>query len=169
MLCSLVQAQRVLEVGVFMGFTTLQLAQAVGTKGTVVAIDHSLEFEEERNAAWKEQGVLDRIQMIHGKADRVLQQLAQAHTEPFDVCYIDADKRGNDTYFEHCLGMTRNNGLICVDNTLWHHEVLAPNEEKSPKARMIHEFNVARRDDPRVDTIMVPINDGLLLCRKLPV
>ena len=93
--------------------------------------------------------------------------LARGRDGEFDLAFIDADKEHYDRYFEGCLALLRPGGLLLIDNVLWGGAVIDP-EDRSEDTRAIRALNAKLGDDPRVETCMLPVGDGLTLARKLP-
>ena len=113
---------------------------------------------------WQEAGLAQRIDLRLAPALETLAQLDQAGQ--FDLIFIDADKANYPSYLEHALRLLRIGGLAVFDNTLWSGRVLEVNPE-SEDTRAIQTLNRALKDDPRVDLSLLPVGDGLTLCRKL--
>ena len=161
-------AKRVIEVGVFRGTTTLQLAKGVGAGGEVVGLDISGAWlDAGGRAAWQAAGVADRIKFIEGPAVASLRSLLSAGgAGTFDAAFIDADKNNYREYYELCLQLIKTGGIIAVDNTLWQGKLQppAPGDEES---LVIHALNEHIRADPRVSAVMLGIADGLYLARKI--
>ena len=164
-LCGLTGARKVLEVGVFRGYTTLALAEALPAGGKVVGLDVSDEYTKDGIAAWAAAGVAEKIDLRIGPALETMATLLDAgEAETFDLVFIDADKSNYDGYYELALKLLRRNGVIAVDNTLWHGEVLAP---ATDDARALAALNAKMKADARVQAMLLPIADGCTLCRKL--
>jgi predicted O-methyltransferase YrrM len=161
-------AKRAIEVGVFRGLTTLQLARGVGAGGEVHAldVDGSL-LDAGGRAAWERAGVSGRIAFKEGPAAEALQALLDAgEAGKFDLVFIDADKANYEKYYELSLALLRAGGVIAVDNVLWsgRAERPAPGDEDS---LAINALNAKIAQDPRVAAVMLGMADGLYLCRKL--
>jgi len=115
---------------------------------------------------WRAAGVAERIELRLGPAAATLAALRAGGEEGrFDFAFIDADKESYDLYYEHCLKLVRPGGLIAVDNALWHGWVADPGHRDADTAA-IRALNRKVRDDKRVDMVLVPIGDGLLLARR---
>ena len=165
-LVRLIGARRTLEVGVFTGYSSLVVAQALPAEGQIIACD----VDEARTAVaqryWREAGVAAKIDLRLGPARDTLQSLLDDNQQnAFDFALIDADKVNYATYIELCHRLIRPGGLIAVDNTLWHGQILNPaNQDENTVA--IRNLNQKLYTDARFDLSLVPIGDGITLLRK---
>jgi len=142
------------------------VALALPPDGKLICCDVNEEWTGTAQRYWREAGVADRIELRLAPAAETLAALAAAGEEgSFDFTFIDADKENYDCYYEHCLKLVRPGGLIAVDNALWHGWVADPAYEDGETAA-IRALNRKVRDDQRVDMVLVPIGDGLLLARR---
>ena len=159
--------KRCLEIGVFTGYSSLCVAQALPEDGTLVACDVSEEWTAIARRYWEQAGVADKIDLrIAPAADTLDRLLAEGQAGSFDFAFIDADKGGYIDYYERCLELLRPGGLITVDNTLWSGRVADP-AQRDEDTRAIRAFNLHVSTDARIELSLVPIADGLTLCRKL--
>ena len=166
LLLRLMNAERVIEVGTFTGYSALCMARAVGARGRVVCLDRSEEWTAVARDHWARAGVDGRIELRLGDARESLEQLrAEGGTARFDFAFLDADKRNYAAYYERLLELVRPGGVIAVDNTLWSGRVADP-AERDPETAAIRAFNAALAADDRVLVSLVPIGDGLTLARK---
>jgi O-methyltransferase len=166
LLCRLLGARKVVEVGVFTGFGTLALARAVPADGRVVALDITDKWLSAGRAAWAEAGVAERVDLRVGDARASLASLLAADGPgSFDLAFIDADKTSVGDYYEACLALVRPGGVVAVDNTLWGGAVVDPLVDDA-STRAIRALNARIHADERVDPVMLPIADGLTLARK---
>jgi predicted O-methyltransferase YrrM len=166
LLCKLLGAARVIEVGVFTGYGTLALATALPPHGRVVAFDISEQYPALGRPYWEHAGVAAKIELRIGPAQEELRQLLQeTKPEHFDLAYIDADKVSYEVYYEVCLQLVRRGGLIALDNVLWGGRVVdaAAND---PDTRALKALNAKIARDERVEMVMVPIGDGVTLAMK---
>lgn len=158
--------KRCIEVGVFTGYSSLCVAQALPDDGYVLACDVREEWTAVAQRYWQAAGVANKIDLRLAPAQDTLDAaLADGQAGSFDFAFIDADKRGYVDYYEACLQLLRPGGLIAVDNTLWSGRV-ADSADQDNGTRAIRAFNLHVAQDERVDLSMVPIADGLTLCRK---
>ena len=166
LLIRMTNAQQVVEVGTYTGYSALCLAQAVGARGRVVCCDISEEWTAIGQEFWQQAGVAERIDLRLAPALETLEQMRQdGEAGRFDFAFIDADKGNYQAYYEHLLDLVRPGGVIAVDNTLWSGRV-ADLSEQDPDTVAIREFNRMLANDSRVMVSLVPIGDGLTLARK---
>jgi len=166
LLIELIGARRYLEVGTFTGYSALVAALAMPPDGRVVCLDRSEEWTAVARKFWQKAGVADRIELRLGAAKDTLDaMLAAGEKDRFDIAFIDADKANYDAYYERCLKLVRPGGLVALDNMLWGGDVADPkkNDEDTVALRAL---NRKVRDDDRVACSLVPIGDGLMLCRR---
>jgi caffeoyl-CoA O-methyltransferase len=155
-----VRAKRVLEVGTFTGYSSICMASALPSSGTVVTLDVHAETTEIARRYATEAGVADRIDYRLGPASETL---AQLHG-PFELVFIDADKPGYIDYYEAALPMLADGGLIVADNVLWSGRVASEPQDDSTRA--IQRFNDHVRNDERVESVMLTVRDGMTLIRR---
>lgn len=158
-------ARRYLEVGVFTGYSALAMAQILPKDGRITAIDVSEEWTAMGRKYWKEAGVEEKIDLVLDDAKQVLERLKKKNAAPYDIVFIDADKENLDRYFELCLALVRQGGLVIVDNVLWSGSVASP-EDTRDSTQALRAFNRRVVKDRRVITSMIPVGDGLSLSVK---
>jgi len=164
LLTSAISANSAIEVGTFTGYSSICIARGLMASGRLLCVDASQEWTAIAKRYWAMAGVEDRIELRLGSAIPILQQLEPGLT--FDFAFIDAEKTEYDAYYELVLPRVRRNGLILFDNMLWGGRLgSGPIEEESGKA--IDLLNHKLAADDRVETVLLPIADGLHLCRKL--
>ena len=159
-------ARRLLEIGTFTGYSALCMAAALPDDGSMICCDIPGDYNATARRYWREAGLAERIDLRLAPALETLAELErQGQGGQFDLVFIDADKANYPTYLEHALRLLRVGGLAVFDNTLWSGRVL---EERplSADTRAIQALNRALKDDSRLDLSMLPLGDGLTLCRK---
>lgn len=164
MLIKIGNYSQILEVGTFMGYSTLAMALALNDNGKIITVDHDLKTTKHAAKFWKQANVLDKITLINEDGSKSLQQFKEEKFI-FDFVFIDADKSGYKNYLELCLNLISDNGLIVFDNVLWKGKVTDPSINDT-KTNTIREFNDFIKNDNRVDTTMISIGDGMTLCQK---
>lgn len=167
MLVRLIGARHTLEIGTFTGYSALAIALALPHDGRLVACDIDPDMMKRARRHWQNAGVADKIDSKVGPALDSLQALIHdADGKPlFDFAFIDADKTNYDSYYEYCLKLVRTGGLIAIDNVLWSGSVIDP-DDTSDDTVALRLLNNKIAEDDRVDIALVPIGDGLTLCRK---
>lgn len=162
----LLGARRVLEIGVFTGYSSLCMARALPEDGWLLALDNQPKFTAVAERYWQEAGVRDRIDLRHCDAFVELTALSLSAEPPeFDVIFVDADKRRYPEYYELCLSLLAPAGLLILDNVLWYGNVaeLCHQEETTCAIRKLNEHIHA---DERVEHCLLPFSDGMTLVRK---
>jgi caffeoyl-CoA O-methyltransferase len=166
LLARLLGARRVLEVGVFTGYSSLAVALALPADGRIVACDVSEEWTAVARRYWAEAGVAGRIDLRLAPAVDTLDALiAGGGAGTFDLAFIDADKTAYLDYYERALELLRPGGLLMTDNTLWSGRVADPEVGDADTVALRH-YNEHQHRDARIDLSLVPIGDGLTLARK---
>ncbi|MGW5342053.1 O-methyltransferase [Streptomyces sp. NPDC004050] len=155
-------ARRVVEVGTFTGYSTLALAEGLAPGGRVVTCDVSEEWTAIAREAWRAAGVADRIDLRLGPAVDTLAALP--YEAEIDLAFLDADKGGYRTYWDELVPRLRPGGLLLADNVLYGGDAARP--DATGNALSIREFNARVRADARVDSVLLPLADGLTLARK---
>ena len=168
LLVHVTRATRVLELGLFTGYSALAMAEALPDGGTVVACEVDAHVAAFARRCFAESPAGARIVVEVAPARETLARLAR-EGEPFDLVFIDADKAGYAGYLDRVLdaGLLTPHGLICVDNTLLQGEPYLPGRP-TDSGRAIAAFNEGVTNDPRVEQVLVPLRDGLTLIRLAP-
>ena len=166
LLVELSGAKRALEIGVFTGYSALVVADAMGADGRLTALDINAAYTEIARRFWAEAGVAERIELRLGDARESLAALrAEGLDGAYDFAFIDADKSGYDTYYEQCLALVRPGGLILIDNSFYMGQIAEPDRWQESGA-VVDALNKKIKGDERVSMVMLPIGDGLTICRK---
>lgn len=166
-LVHLTKAQRVLEIGMFTGYSALAMAEALPVDGEVVACEVDAYVAEFAQKCFNESTAGHKISVKVAPALETMKQLAAAG-EVFDLVFIDADKGGYTDYLDLLLttGLLAPNGLICADNTLMQGQPYL-SDTATANGIAIGQFNQAVVDDPRVEQVLVPLRDGITLIRRV--
>jgi len=158
--------KRALEIGTFTGYSALSVALALPPDGQLVACDISTEFTDIGRPFWQQAGVTGKIDLRIGPAVATLDaMIAAGEAGRFDFAFIDADKSNYDAYYERCLVLVRQGGVIGVDNVLWSGAVIDP-AKNSEDTLALRALNQKLHADERVDISMLAIGDGLTLLRR---
>ena len=153
----------VLEIGTFTGLSALSISLALPEDGKLIALDKNEETNKIALSFFKKANQTHKIQTIVKPA---LETLDELNDKKFDMVFIDADKMNYKAYYEKSLGLTNRGGLIVIDNVLWHGEVA--DEKNDDKFTInIREFNKFVSEDKRVEQIIIPLGDGMTVCRVL--
>jgi predicted O-methyltransferase YrrM len=153
----------VLEIGTFTGLSALSISLALPEDGKLIALDKNEETNKIALSFFKKANQTHKIQTIVKPA---LETLDELNNKKFDMVFIDADKMNYKAYYEKSLGLINRGGLIVIDNVLWHGEVA--DEKNDDKFTInIREFNKFVSEDKRVEQIIIPLGDGMTVCRVL--
>jgi len=165
LLVKLIDARRTLEIGTFTGYSALAVALAMPSDGRIVACDVSVAFTDIARRHWRAAGVDDKIDLRLAPALETLDRLlGDGAAGTFDMAFIDADKENYAAYYERCMRLVRRGGLILLDNMLWYGAVADPaNQNESTQA--IRAVTKLIHADKRVDEVLVPIGDGVMMAR----
>ena len=158
------QAKNCLEIGRFTGLSSLCIAKGLSENGKIVAVDNSDEFLSMAQKYWKMAGVEKKIESIIGAGADVMQSMVDRQ-HSFDFIFIDADKNNYPNYYELSLQLLRPNGIIIIDNMLWHGDVADENKTDS-QTNTIRDLNKKIQQDERVNFSLLPLSDGVSFIRK---
>ncbi len=168
LLAELIGCRRYLEIGVFTGYSSLSVALAMGPGGHVTALDSNAEYTNTAQRYWRAAGLAENIKLVLGDAGASLADLlAEGRASSYDLAFIDADKSGYDRYYEACLALLRPGGILLLDN-MFHLGRVARRDKWGEDTPAIDALNRKIKSDARVSIAMIPIGDGLSLCRKRP-
>ena len=157
--------KKILEIGTFTGLSTLSMALALSEKGSIFALDKNQETSNIASNFFKKAAQDHKIKMIIAPALESLKNLTY-EKHKFDFVFIDADKENYKNYFNNSIELVDKDGLIVIDNVLWHGEVVDVNNQDK-LTTSIREFNTYVNEDKRVENLIIPVGDGLSVCRKL--
>ncbi len=157
----LLQPQLIVEIGTYTGYSALCLAEGLSLQGKLITIDVNEELESFTNSFFKESPFASQIDYRIADAQFEIPKI----TDPIDLVFIDADKKNNQLYFDLLIDKVRPGGIIMIDNVLWSGKIVDESaNDKSTKA--LKEFNAKCAIDPRVEQLMLPLRDGILILRK---
>jgi caffeoyl-CoA O-methyltransferase len=152
-------ARRILEIGTFTGFSGLSMASALPDDGELITCDVDPVATKMAREFFDRSPHGKKIRIVLGPALETIAKLEG----PFDLVFLDADKESYPAYYEATLPLLRQGGLLLGDNALWSGEVVAP---KTASGKAIAAFNARVASDPRVDNVLLPVRDGLMVARK---
>lgn len=160
MLVRLTGAKRILEIGLFTGYSSLAMAQAMEAGGKIISCELEEKHAKVARSFFARSPVGDRIEIRMGRAIESLEDI----DGPFDLAFLDADKESYPDYYDVVLPKLRPGGLIVADNVLWSGSVLDPKKE-TDHALVV--FNDKVHNDPRVENVLLTVRDGVMIARKV--
>lgn len=160
MISQILNPKTILEIGTYTGYSALCLAEGLHPDGRLITIDVNEKLEERVRKYFEVSGVNDRIEFLIGNAIDIIPSLKMK----FDLVFIDADKENYSRYYDLVIDNVNLNGLILADNVLWSGKVVGPDPDKDTRA--IIEFNAKVQSDRRVENLLLPVRDGIMLIRK---
>ncbi|MBD3891734.1 O-methyltransferase [Olleya marilimosa] len=163
MISKLIRPKSILELGTFTGYATLCLAEGLHPEGEIHTIDVNEELEDFQRKYFDKSGYGTQIHQHLGSAIDILPTLDKT----FDLVFIDADKPNYVNYFHLIIDKLNPGGIILSDNVLWHGKVIEPVDAKDVSTNVVLEFNTLLKEDPRIETVLLPIRDGLTISRKI--
>ncbi len=163
MICTMVNPSQILDIGTFTGYSSLCLAEGLKEGGLVHTIDINEELHPMVMRFIKEAGMENRIKTYVGNALNIIPTIDAT----FDLVFIDADKTNYSKYYELAIHKVRPGGFIVADNVLWSGKVTEPVHKSDDETRAIMAYNDIVMRDPRVENVLVPIRDGLMIARKI--
>ena len=159
MMSKLASPKCILEVGTYTGYSALCLAEGLQPNGKLITIDINEELENRVRGYFKESEFSEKIDYRIGDARKIIPTL----NEKLDLVFIDADKENYSLYFDLVIDKVSSGGLILADNVLWSGKVVQPKPDKDTKA--IIEFNTKIQNDLRVENLLMPLRDGIMMMR----
>ena len=157
--------KNILEIGTFTGYSALTMGLALPKHGNIICLDINKETSEIAKNFFKKANLDKKIKIILGPAINTLKKLKE-DKRMFDMIFIDGDKENYKNYYDLSLGLVKKNGFILVDNVLWHGDVADPNKNDR-LTNIIREFNSFIKKDDRVEKTILPLGDGVTICRKI--
>ncbi|MCX2745141.1 O-methyltransferase [Mangrovivirga sp. M17] len=163
MLSKMIRPKFILEVGTYTGYSAICFAEGLQENGHIFTIDKNEEIEEMAERYIEKAGLNDRITRIQGVASEVIPTL----NNKWDIVFLDADKKNYDLYYDQVFENVNKGGFILVDNVLWSGKVVGMHGKKiDSDTRAIMDFNERVHNDERVENVLFPIRDGLMVLRK---
>jgi caffeoyl-CoA O-methyltransferase len=163
LLSKIIHPKNILEIGTYTGYSAICLAEGLQKNGTLHTIDINEELVGMQRKYFEKSGFGNQIIQHTGDALKIIPTLE----EVFDLVFIDAEKASYDFYFETVLQKTRPGSVILSDNVLWSGKVVEPLSPKDKVTKILLDYNKKLKEDPRVETVLLPIRDGLTLSRVL--
>jgi predicted O-methyltransferase YrrM len=161
MISKLVNPKNILEIGTYTGYSSLCLAEGLQEKGNLITIDKNEELETLQNKYFEKSGYRNQIQQFVGDATKIIPNI----DKKFDLVFIDADKSNYINYFHLIIQKMNLGGIILSDNVLWSGKVVEPLNPKDNDTKILLEYNKLLSTDNRIETVLLPIRDGLTVSR----
>lgn len=165
MISAMIRPARILELGTYAGYSALCLAEGLQHGGEVITLEVNDELESFISESLASSPFGSRVRPLYGDA---LTLMAGMKESAFDLIFIDADKRRYPEYFAEALRLVRDDGFILADNTLWDGHIADPAYDRDRQTLGLRRFNEAAAASPDVETLMLPLRDGLTLMRRKP-
>ena len=157
------KVKNILEIGSFTGYSALTMAMALPEDGSLISLDKNQDFSKKAKQFYDEAKQIKIKQMIKPALESL--KYLKSSKKVFDLVFIDADKENYINYYEDSIQLVKKNGLIIIDNVLWHGEV-ADDSKQDKYTNIIRNFNQSIKKDNRVEKNIIPIGDGLTICVK---
>ena len=161
MISKIIQPKNILEVGTYTGYSALCFAEGLQHRGKIFTIDKNEELETLQNKFFDKSGYRDQIIQFVGNALEIIPTI----DETFDLVFIDADKANYINYFHLIIDKMNPGGMILSDNVLWSGKVVEKLDRKDTDTKALLAYNKRINEDPRIETVLLPIRDGLTLSR----
>ena len=161
MISKIINPKDILEIGTYTGYSAICIAEGISNEATIETIDKNEELEDIQNRYFKKSGFRDQIKQHVGNALEIIPTL----DKKFDLVFIDADKSNYCNYFNLVIGKMKKGGIILSDNVLWSGKVVEKLDKKDIDTKSLLEYNRLLNSDPRVETVLLPIRDGLSISR----
>ena len=163
MISKLIRPKSILELGTFTGYATLCLAEGLQDEGELHTIDINEELTDFQRKYFDKSNFGNQIIQHTGSALDIIPKLDQT----FDLIFIDADKPNYSNYFHLIIDKLNKGGVILSDNVLWHGKVVEPLDDKDKSTKAVLDYNTLLKNDKRIETVLLPIRDGLTISRKI--
>ncbi len=163
MIAHMIKPENILEIGTYTGYSALCFWEGLAEKGKITTIDINEELEDFVREFIQKAGAENQVNYVIGDA----MQLIPNMNEEFDLVFIDADKENYCHYYDLVFDKVKVGGYILADNVLWSGKVVGEYEKADKDTKILMDYNRKINDDPRVENILLPIRDGLMLARKI--
>jgi caffeoyl-CoA O-methyltransferase len=161
MIAKLIQPKNVLEIGTYTGYSALCIAEGLAEKGTIDTIDKNEELEDLQSKYFQKSGFRNQIKQHVGNALEIIPTI----DKKFDLVFIDADKSNYSNYFHLIIHKMNTGGIILSDNVLWSGKIVEKLDTKDKDTKALLEYNTLLNTDDRIETVLLPIRDGLTISR----
>ncbi len=163
MFSHMIRPKNILEIGTYTGYSAICFAEGMQPDGKLITIDINHELETMANSYFKKSGFENQIEMKIGNAMDIVPSL----TMNFDLVFIDADKHNYSNYFDLVIDKVNKGGFIIADNVLWSGKVTTDEVKTDKDTKALDDYNKKIHEDPRVENVLMPVRDGLMVARKL--
>lgn len=160
-LTKIINPKNILEIGTYTGYATLCFAEGLPKNGKIITIDKNEELETLQNKYFEKSGYRNQITQFVGNAIEIIPKIE----EKFDLVFIDADKSNYINYFHLIIDKMNSGGIILSDNVLWSGKIVEALEAKDVDTKVLLEYNKLLNEDPRIETVLLPVRDGLTVSR----
>ena len=161
MISKLLKPKNILEIGTYTGYSAICLAEGLDANGTIFTIDKNEELEDLQNKYFEKSGFRNQIKQFSGNALEIIPTIEHS----FDLVFIDADKSNYPNYFHMVIDKMNPGGIILSDNVLWSGKVVEKLNPKDEDTKALLKYNRLLKEDERIETILLPIRDGLTISR----
>lgn len=162
MLSHMIKPNRILEIGTYTGYSAICMAEGLTEDGKIITIDKNIELKEMVLQYFSEAGIIDKVDYLLGDAMDLISPI----NGPLDMVFIDADKINYYNYYNLVFDKVRPGGFIIADNVLWSGKVIKSENKIDKDTQAIMDFNRLVHEDNRVENVLIPIRDGLMILRK---
>tara|TARA_B100000886_G_scaffold277736_1_gene201720 strand:+ start:302 stop:946 length:645 start_codon:yes stop_codon:yes gene_type:complete len=163
MISKIIRPRSILEIGTYTGYSTICFAEGLRDDGFIHTIDHNEELIDIQNKYFNKAGISKKVIQYLGDATKIIDKL----NVEFDLVFLDADKENYPVYFDLIIDKVKSGGIIIADNILWSGKILNKVEDDDLATKSILEFNEKMNLDKRVETLILPVRDGLSFIRKI--
>jgi predicted O-methyltransferase YrrM len=162
MISHMIRPMHILEIGTYTGYSAICLAQGFREGGQLISIDVNEETSGFAQKHIDQSNVKEKIRLVLADAKSYIPTLTQS----FEIVFIDADKKNYEAYYELVFDKVAPGGFILIDNVLWSGKVTVPEQDMDRETLAIHRLNQKVQDDPRVENVLLPLRDGIMVVRK---